>query len=209
MKIVIFDMDGTLLDSKTDITTSINYIRKLQYSLPPLKEDFVVEAINMDERNLPKLFYGTDIYKKSDKKLFEIHYASECIKNTYLYDGIFDMLQTLKRADVKLNVATNAPTPFALRMLKHLNVLDMFDMVVGADKVKESKPNPQMLEMILKFYDFDPKKDQAWMVGDSTKDIKSAKNAKIDSIFATWGFSPKGEANSIIDNPKEVLDIVL
>lgn len=62
MKVVIFDMDGTLIDSKKDITISINYIRELHYNLPPLTEEFVVEAINMEVRNLPKMFYGTDIY---------------------------------------------------------------------------------------------------------------------------------------------------
>ena len=56
MKLVIFDMDGTLLDSKKDITISVNHIRKLHYNLEPLSEEFVVEAINMEVRNLPKLF---------------------------------------------------------------------------------------------------------------------------------------------------------
>ncbi len=209
MKIVIFDMDGTLLDSKTDITISINHIRHLHYNLTPLSEEFVVKAINMEERNLPKLFYGTDTYHDKDKKVFEVHYATQCVQNPYLYDGILEMLNKLKDADVKLSVATNAPTKFAFRMLEHLEVADMFDMIIGADKVKVSKPDPQMLNIILDSYNFKIDKHQAWMVGDSSKDIMGAKNAGINSIFATWGFSPNGEHHTLINHPKEIIDIVL
>jgi len=209
MKIVIFDMDGTLIDSKKDITISINYIRELHYNLPPLSEDFVVESINMDIRNLPKLFYGSDIYKDKDREVFEGHYAQQCVKNSYLYDGIKEMLETLVESGVKISVATNAPTQFALRMLKSLHVEHLFDMIIGADKVDVSKPNPEMLNKILEFCKFDKTKDKAWMVGDNSKDMMSAQNAGIDAMFATWGFSPQSEHEITVKHPKEVLDIVL
>ena len=209
MKVVIFDMDGTLLDSKKDITISINYIRDLHYSLPPLSEEFVVEAINMDVRNLPKMFYGTELYEEKDREVFEIHYAMQCTQNPYLYDGVQETLQTLYDNGVKLSVATNAPTPFALRMLKHLQVEHLFDVIIGADKVSASKPDPQMLNEILNHYNFDHSKHKAWMIGDNSKDMLSAKNARIDSVFATWGFSPESDYHALIKHPDEILDIVL
>ncbi len=208
-KIVIFDMDGTLIDSKKDITLSINAIREAHYGLEPLSEDFIVASINKEVRNLPKLFYGTETYEKRDMLAFEAHYAKQCIKNPYLYDGVYEMLKTLYSSGIKLGVATNAPTKFAKLMLESLNVSEMFGLIVGADAVGSSKPNPEMLYKILEFYNYDKNSDKAWMVGDNSKDMDSAKNAEIDALFATWGFTPQTEFLPQINNPKEILSIVL
>ena len=207
-KIVIFDMDGTLIDSKKDITISINHVRKTNHNLPPLSEAFVVEAINMHERNLAKLFYHTQHYEERDRELFERDYKEQCTKHPYLYDGIEEVLKTLKSKGVKLSVATNAPTLFAKTMLEHLGVASLFDVIMGADKVKVSKPDPQMLLKILEFYGYDSKVDEAWMVGDNSKDIESAKRAEIQAIFATWGFSQTGEYDVVATIPQRILDYV-
>ena len=209
MKVVVFDMDGTLLDSKKDITISINYVREVNYKLPPLSENFVVEAINAEIRNLPELFYETLSYENRDKDLFEAHYEKQCVQNIYLYDGIYELLQELRTCGIKLSVATNAPTKFAKTMLKHLKVESVFDVIIGADKVRNSKPDPQMLFEILNYYGFDKQNHTAWMVGDNSKDMLSAQSAGISSLFATWGFSPHGEHDTLVHSPKEILDIVL
>lgn len=208
MKIVIFDMDGTLLDSKKDITSSVNYVRKMNHNLPEITEEYVVEVINMEVRNLSELFYETEIYLDTDKELFESHYDSECIKNVYLYDGVKEMLKELVAEGIKISVATNAPTQFALRMLEHLGVKNLFDLIIGADMVENSKPSPEMLEYILKHYKYNKKSHKAWMVGDNSKDILSANAAGIDSIFVTWGFTPFATQKVIAKVPSEVLEII-
>lgn len=209
MKIVIFDMDGTLIDSQKDITISVNYVRDVHYNLPALSEKYIVDVINMEVRNLPKLFYNTEVYEEGARDIFEAHYFEQCIQNPYLYDGVKETLEKLTASGVKTSVATNAPTKFAQRMLSHLGVAEMFDVIIGADKVKRSKPDPQMLNEILNYYGFDKQNHKAWMVGDNSKDMLSASGAGIDSIFATWGFTPYAKHHRVISKPKEILDIIL
>ncbi|WP_373070698.1 HAD family hydrolase [Sulfurimonas sp.] len=209
MRVVIFDMDGTLLDSQKDITISVNHVRKTHYSLEPLSEKFIVDAINMEVRNLPYLFYQTEIYEDSARDIFEEHYYEQCVKNPYLYDGIKETLEALINNGIKISVATNAPTKFAKRMLEYLDVAHLFDVIIGADKVKHSKPSPEMLHHILEHYNYEHDKHRAWMIGDNSKDMLSAKNAGINSIFATWGFTPQSDHEIVIKNPKEILDIII
>jgi len=207
-KIVIFDMDGTLIDSKKDMTISINYVRKKNHQLPPLPESFVVDAINQHERNLAKLFYGREVYEQRDRELFEKHYKEQCIANSYLYEGVEDLLFALLDEGFKLSVATNAPTLFATTMLQHLGVADCFDAIVGADKVAKPKPHPDMLAHILGHYRYDANQDKGWMIGDNSKDIESAHNVGIEAIFAAWGFSAFGHHSVVAKDPKEVLSYV-
>ncbi|MCF6309373.1 MAG: HAD family hydrolase [Sulfurimonas sp.] len=209
MKVVIFDMDGTLLDSKKDITISVNHVRKKHHNLIPLSEEFIVEAINMEVRNLSQLFYETEIYHDVDRNLFEEHYEHQCIQHPYLYDGVREMLHRLVESGVKISVATNAPTKFAFRILNHLEVGHLFDVIIGADEVDKSKPSPEMLEKILEHYRFDKGSHKAWMVGDNSKDILSAQNAGISSIFVIWGFSPNSDNEIVVSKPNDILDIVL
>jgi len=205
-RIVIFDMDGTLVDSALDITTAINLVRK-EISLSPLSQKNVVDAINGDHQGLSKVFYDTLEYKKEHRELFEVFYHEECVKNVYLYDGIFELLNTLHKHNFKCSVATNAPAPFAKRILEHVNVGHFFDYIYGADTHK-SKPHPDMLNTILSNYSYDNAQDLLpMMIGDSIKDIEAGLNASMNSVHVEWGFSNEVFKNSI-KHPKELLKLL-
>ena len=201
-------MDGTLIDSKKDITISVNYVRKVNHNLPPLSEEEVVSAINKKERNLAYIFYGTKTYEEQDRELFERHYHDQCVEHPYLYDDIKEVLFTLKENSVLMGVATNAPTKFATRMLKSLGVAELFVKIVGADQAKP-KPDPDMVLQVLNACKFEKSNDKAWMVGDNAKDIEVAKRSGIDAIYAMWGFQSEVDWPLKAKTPKDILKIVL
>lgn len=208
-KIVIFDMDGTLVNSSEDITITINYIRKTLYALAPIEEQFVIDAINAHERNLAHLFYETEHYEQRAKTLFEEHYYEQCIEHTYSYPEIFETLEVLKLHGCVMSVATNAPSTFAKRMLAHSGISDFFSAIVGADNVEFPKPHAQMIDLLLDHHGYDRQSDKAWMVGDNSKDMLAARNANIGTIFAAWGFSKEGEEQPIAFAPSEISKIIL
>ncbi len=208
MRIIIFDMDGTLVDSGHDITASVNHVRKKIYGLAPLEKTFVVEAINRDQRNLALLFYETPLYEPEAQQEFECHYHRQCIRTPRLYPGIRSLLDTLGHWDVGLSVATNAPARFAGRMLTHLGLEALFDNIVGSEDVVKPKPHPAMLLNILERYGYVSGRDQALMVGDSAKDMEAARQAGIPGAFVTWGFSEKGGGDVILSAPEEILPLV-
>ena len=208
MLIVIFDMDGTLINSGHDITASVNYVRKMVYGLEPLTIDFVVEAVNRDKRNLAELFYQRAVYEPEAKTVFEAHYHGQCVQTPQLYDGIDTLLAELVALGARLSVATNAPAQFAERMLTHLGVAHRFDRIIGSEHVEESKPHPAMLHRILDEYGYNPPDDFALMVGDNGKDMEAARRAGIPGAFVTWGFSPMGIGDLVCSHPGELLQLV-
>jgi phosphoglycolate phosphatase len=208
-KIVIFDMDGTLINSSLDITLSINHVRLTCYSLEPLREQFVIDAINAHDRNLASLFYQTQVYETKAKELFESHYYDQCIQNVHSYPEIKETLEYLQSNGCFMSVATNAPSIFAKRMLTHLGIAEYFSCIIGADNVDQAKPHPQMIELILNHHGYDLHNDEAWMIGDNSKDMQAARSANVGTIFAAWGFSDTGEGDYIAYTPSEIRSIIL
>ncbi len=208
MQIIIFDMDGTLIDSGRDITASVNHVRREVYGLGPLSISFVIEAINRDQRNLAQLFYERTTYEQEAKTVFEAHYHEQCVQTPRLYSGIARLLDNLAGHGVRLSVATNAPAVFAGRMLTHLGVAGIFDHIIGSEDVEKSKPHPDMLQLILAAYDFKTQRDFAVMVGDNGKDMEAARRAGISGAFVTWGFSPEGRGDFVCSHPDELLQLV-
>lgn len=194
MALLIFDMDGTLLDSGEAITNTINHVRT-ELGFNTLEKEYVLEKVNDPKINAAKFFYGTDNFTEQQKILFEDHYNKTCLDNLEVYDGISSLIDHLSK-DFTLTVATNANSQFAKKMLDHLELGKYFKTILGFDSVKQAKPHPEMVYKILDTHKIE--KERTQLIGDSHKDIMAANNAGVDSVLVNWGFSNHNE-NAISD----------
>ncbi len=201
---LIFDMDGTLIDSSQLLANTINYVRE-QISLPKLPDETIIEAINNASINPAQFFYESKNFEKIHEKHFHDYYTKNHHKQSRLYEGVEEFLNDSSKTH-KLSLATNAHDISAAPLLESMGILKYFDIVVCGNEVPTPKPHPYMIEKIIDFYG--QKKDSFIMIGDGVRDIKAANNAKIDSLLVAWGFSehPAG-AISDIKELREYLDI--
>lgn len=206
MKLFVFDMDGTLIDSGDMITNTINHVR-VNLGLPKMDKYIMLQNLNNPNINSAEFFYGTKEFTDEQTKLFEDYYNESCIRDIKLYEGIKELLDELSSLNHKLAIATNSSARFAYKMLKHLNILHHFEMLVGYDDVKEPKPHPEMIHKILDSFDID--KSKTILIGDSHKDTKAAQSAGINYILVNWGFSDHKIEDNAISSIEELRKIIL
>jgi len=203
-ELIIFDMDGTLINSGIAISNTINFVRE-NIGLPIMDSDILLSQINNPDINAAEYFYGTKEFTDEQTKLFCEYYDKNCVKEIALYDGIKDMLDELSK-DYRLTIATNASIEFATKMVKYLNIDHYFEMIIGANCVEKPKPSPDMIiETIDKM---NVEQEKAILIGDSLKDKEAAIRAKIDYILVDWGFTTYKEAEAV-SNPQEIKNKIL
>ncbi|QKF59315.1 HAD family hydrolase [Aliarcobacter lanthieri] len=185
MKLIIFDMDGTLVDSGYAIANTVNYVRE-NLGFEPMPRNYILENVNDPNINSAEFFYGTKEFTKNQEELFKDYYNKHCLTDLVLYDGIKNLLDNLKN-EFKFAVATNANSVYANKMLNHLEINHYFSSILGYNDVEKPKPNPDMINKILDIHNI--KKENAQLIGDSKKDIMAATNAGVDSLLVNWGFS--------------------
>lgn len=178
-------MDGTLVDSKKNITSSVNHTREA-LGLQSISEDLIYKYINIPHENLALRFYNEENFSQKTKKIFQEYYIKECVKELRVYDGIKELLIFMHEKGVKLAVATNAYDLFAIKMLKSCELDRYFDLIVGSNTLNSSKPEAKMIDHILNATHTKPQ--NAILIGDSQKDELCSLNAKTHFIFANWGY---------------------
>jgi len=201
-QLIIFDMDGTLINSGDVITNTINFVR-INLGLKEIQKDLMLSQLNNPDINSAEFFYGTSEFTPKQTELFTKYYDENCTKEISLYNGIYDLLLELKQKEYILSVATNASADFAIKMLKALDIYKFFSLVVGANMVSHPKPKPDMLEFTLK--ELNIKINNSILIGDSLKDERAATAINIKSILVNWGFSSFKNKISNIDELKNKL----
>ncbi|MFA7022450.1 HAD family hydrolase [Aliarcobacter sp.] len=203
MKMIIFDMDGTLVNSGSSIANCINYVRS-HLGLEPMDKNFILENVNDININSAEFFYNSKTFTPKVTELFEDFYSKNCLVDLHLYDGVKKLLDDLK-GEFKFSVATNANSDYARKMLGHLEIDRYFNSILGYNDVSAPKPKPDMINRILDLNSI--KKENAQLFGDSTKDTIAAFNAGVDGVLVNWGFSNHNEgAISNIDELRREIE---
>ena len=212
-KAIIFDLDGTLIDSLEDIAVCMNQVLE-EVNLPSHKiEDykyFVGGGISiLVENALDK--NTSDEIKELVSEKFKIVYDQKLHAKTLPYDGIYALLDELQKLDFKIGILSNKPHEFTIQYVK--NLFSKYDMkeVHGQKSHIAKKPDPIAAIQIAQ--SFDVPCEEVYFVGDTMVDMQTAVNAKMIGIGVLWGFRDEEElmsngATFVVKHPLDILDIV-
>ena len=203
-KAIIFDMDGTLVDSSITIVNAINHVRD-NLGLDNMERELILEKVNDPHLNPAEFFYKVEAFTEAHEKWFSNYYTENHEKELQLYNGIEALLKNLKERGFLLAVATNAYRGSTLESLSHLRVLDYFDSIACYDDVQRGKPSPDMLEKNLK--DLKVSVKESLFIGDSERDLLASQALNMDYLMVNWGFSTYEDAiHSVEKLEKTLLD---
>lgn len=212
LKAIVFDMDGTLLDTLQDITNAVNVVLS-NYGLPGKTVAEVCKVVGNGARNLVKGVVPEGEHHPDFEAIFEkykAYYAKHCEEETKPYEGIRELLQELMRTGLKMAVVSNKPDR-AVKVLAEKYFPGCFQVAVGDMEGYKRKPAPDLVYKALD--DLGVKKDEAIYVGDSDVDLMTAMNAELPCVSVTWGFRDREflmfhGAEEFIDEPMELLRII-
>ena len=209
LKLVIFDLDGTLVDAYQGVASSLNYALA-QMNCAPVDDESIKRSVGRGDRHLVATFLTEDDVDKA-LSIFRQHHARALKEGTVFLPGAKQLLNKLKAKKYALAVASNRPTRFTHIILKHLGLQQTFDYVLCGDKVARPKPAADILEQVLKKFSLTP--NEVLYVGDMTVDVQTGNNAGIKTVAVVTGSSTKEELTSlqpfrIIDQVSHVAQIV-
>jgi phosphoglycolate phosphatase len=214
IKAVMFDLDGTLLDTLSDLANCMNQALA-SFGFPQHDETFYRKAVGdgihlLAIRSLPETSQHEEQVTQLIQSMREI-YDQNWMCQTKPYDGIEALLQALQSRGIQMAVLSNKPDEKTRQCVDHYFGLDAFQIVMGASEHFPLKPAPQAVKHIE--HSLQIHTDHWLYVGDTNTDMLTAKNANMYAIGVTWGFRDADElrahgADTIIDSPMELIDIL-
>lgn len=189
-ELIIFDLDGTLVDSRRDLAAALNHARS-HFGLPPLEVERVARLVGDGVRVLLERGFATvdPNVVEAALRLFLPWYEEHCLDQTTLYPGVREGLAEL--ADRKLAVVTNKPERFSRKILSGLDVAGCFAHVIGGDSGPARKPDPAGIRAVLERTGVSA--ERALVVGDSLHDLRAARAAGVRAAAVTYGFGDEAE----------------
>ena len=191
MSLLIFDLDGTLIDSSLDLAISTNATLH-HMNRPEVDQHTVNSYVGDGAAMLVRRALGDDTSEADfDEALYFFfeYYRQHSLEHTKFYPGIREALDELKTHQHTLAVLTNKPVRISRDILTALGVGDYFFRVYGGNSFREKKPHPVGIETLLA--ESGIPREQTLMIGDSNVDIQTARNANVPAIGVTWGLKPE------------------
>ncbi len=189
-ELYIFDLDGTLIDSKEDIADSVN-LTLTALGMKPVSKKKIYSYIGVGVTGLLKDILGEEREQNTEEvlKLFSSVYMKNLLNTTGYYENLFSLVTTLKKKGKKLAVCTNKSIGYTEKIAEGLKMHDLFDIILGGDSVPKMKPAPDMLLEAMRHTSVSP--EQSVMIGDGVNDILSAQAAGIPVIAVGYGLGEK------------------
>lgn len=212
MKLAIFDLDGTLINSLSDIAEATNYaMRTLELKEHPLSSFNMMIGDGLKvliEHALPD---DKQEYFEQALSLYNDYYNKNYTVKTYVYDGIKETLKKLSNNNILLAVASNKTHSFTENIVNHYFEDELFSAIYGKSDGRAAKPDPAILTTIMNKLNIDP--CETVMIGDTSIDIETGKNAKTKTIGCLWGFRTLQEligakADFIAEKPEDIIKFI-
>ncbi|MBV9085371.1 MAG: HAD-IA family hydrolase [Acidobacteriaceae bacterium] len=210
--LIIFDLDGTLIDSSKDLAISMNATRA-HMGMPPLDPNLIFSYVGNGVAALVQRALGDSASEPMLQEAvayFLKFYRAHALEHTQLYPGIRELLEQLSSARHKLAVLTNKPARISYDIVKALAFADRFIRVYGGDSFAAKKPDPIGVATLIG--DAGARHEDTLLVGDSAVDVEAARNAGVRCCGVLWGFQPEGlrakNPDIMINQPAELLNYI-
>ena len=209
--LLVFDLDGTLIDSAQDLAVSMNATRQ-HFGLAPVDPELIYSYVGNGVAVLVKRAVASEAGEAvlDDALAFFLKfYRMHALEHTKLYPGVREAIEALIAAGHTLTVLTNKPARISFDIIAALGLQASFTRVYGGDSFTSKKPNPVGILTLMSESGARP--EHTMMIGDSSVDIRTAKNAGVRSCGVAWGFQPDTFAletpDVVISNPNELLRV--
>ncbi len=213
MDLVIFDLDGTLIDSSRDLANSVNATRA-HLGLAAIENETVYSYVGNGAPILIRKALGPDYSDDAVERALEYflnYYREHMLDYTVLYPGVREVLDRFHDAGIDMAVLTNKPVRFSQAIVGGLGLSAHFRRVYGGNSFEQKKPHPIGIETLMD--EFRASRDKTVMVGDSGVDVQTARNARVTACGVTWGFQPDTFAayapDFLIDRPEQLAERLL